>query len=216
LRTFNANWNQALYDPKDLANEGFFSLPTTYNNIQCFSGGNVLTKFPSNTFSFIIHFLASPNCKHLHQSDETNKTDGTYRFTQLHKIGNSKDLQENTPEAHMNHLIKVTGFTSMASLHEIYYKCFSCYGIHNKWQLTDDTWKIPAQYFPYCPHVTNWKTKFLHTWCFSNDLPYLALGQIVHPWHTLTLFQHLTMTSEIFRKTLQYFSKSPAALCVVP
>ena len=132
LRTFNANWNQALYDPKDLANEGFFSLSTTYNNIQCFSGGNVLTKFPSNTFSFIIHFLASPNCKHLHQSDETNKTDGTYRFTQLHKIGNSKDLQENTPEAHMNHLIKVTGFTSMASLHEIYYKCFSCYGIHNK------------------------------------------------------------------------------------
>jgi len=24
LRTFNANWNQALYDPEDLVNEGFF------------------------------------------------------------------------------------------------------------------------------------------------------------------------------------------------
>jgi len=45
--------------------------------------------------------------------------------------------------------------------------------------------------------------------CFSNDLPCLALRQIVHPGHTLTLLQHLTMTSEIFSKTLQYFSKTP-------
>jgi len=38
LRTFNANWNQALYAQKDLVNEGFFSLSTTCNNMQCFSG----------------------------------------------------------------------------------------------------------------------------------------------------------------------------------
>jgi len=69
LRTFNANWNQTLYDIKDLANEGFFSLSTTNNNIQCFSCGTILSKFPSNTSSFIIHLLASPNCKHLIQSD---------------------------------------------------------------------------------------------------------------------------------------------------
>jgi len=132
LRTFNTNWNQALYDPKAPANEAFFSLSTTYNDIHCFSGGIILTTYPSNTFSFIIYLFASPNCKHLIQSDEANNTDGTYRFTQLHKIGNSKDLQENTPEAHMNHLIKVAGFSSMTNLHEIYYKCFSCYGIRNK------------------------------------------------------------------------------------
>jgi len=45
--------------------------------------------------------------------------------------------------------------------------------------------------------------------CFNNDLPCLALGQIVHPEHTLTLLQHLTMTSEIFSKILQHFSKTP-------
>jgi len=76
--------------------------------------------------------LRFQNCKHLIQSDEVNKTDGTYRFTQLRKIVNSKDFQDNTPEAHMNYLIKVTGSTSMTNLYEIYYKCFSCYGIHNK------------------------------------------------------------------------------------
>jgi len=64
------------------------------------------------------------------------------------------------PAAHMKHLIKVTGSTSMMNLYEIYYKRFSCYGIHNKWQLTDNTCKIPAQYFLCCPHVTNRKTKF--------------------------------------------------------
>ena len=45
--------------------------------------------------------------------------------------------------------------------------------------------------------------------CFSNDLPCLVLGRSVHPGHTLTLLQHLTMTSEIFSKILQYFSKTP-------
>jgi len=32
---------------------------------------------------------------------------------------------------------------------------------------------------------------------------------MVHPRHTLTLLQHLTMTSEIFSKILQYFPKTP-------
>jgi len=81
LHTFNANWNQALYDIQDFANEGFFSLSTSDNNLQCFSCGIILTKFHSNTSNFIIHLLASPTCKHLTRSDETNKTDGTYRTT---------------------------------------------------------------------------------------------------------------------------------------
>jgi len=141
-------------------NEGFFSLSTTNNNIQCFSCGVILTKFPSNTSSIIIHLLASPNCKHLIQSDETNKTDDTYRNTQLRNIGSSKDFQETTPEIRLNHLINEAGFTSITDLHETHYKCFSCHGIQNKWQPLDDPWKIHARYFPYCPHVTNWKTKF--------------------------------------------------------
>jgi len=161
LRTFNANWNQALYDIKDLENEGFFSLSTTNNNMQCFSCGIISTKFPSNTSSFIIHLLASPNCKHLIRSEETNKTDDTYRSTQLRNIGSSKDFQETMPEARLNHLINEAGFTNIANLHETCCKCFSCHGIHNKWQFTDDPCKIHAQHFPHCPHVTNWKTKFL-------------------------------------------------------
>jgi len=105
--------------------------------------------------------LRLQNCKHLIQSDKVNKTDGTCRLTQLRKIWNSKDFQENTPAAHMNQLIKVAGSTSMTeSIIKIYYKRFSCYGIHNKWQLSDNTCKILAQYFLYCLHVTNWKTKF--------------------------------------------------------
>jgi len=144
LRTFSANWNQALYDIKALANEGFFSLSSTNNNIQCFSCGVILTKFPSNTSSFIIHLLASPNCKHLIQSDVTNKTDGTYRTTQLCHIGSSKDFQETTPEIRLNHLINEAGFTSITDLHETYYKCSSCHGIQNKRQPLDDPWKIHA------------------------------------------------------------------------
>jgi len=66
LRTFNANWNQALYDPKDLVNEGLFSLSTTYNNIQRFFCGIILTKFLSNTSSFIIHLLAFPKLQTPH------------------------------------------------------------------------------------------------------------------------------------------------------
>lgn len=233
LRTFNANWDQTLYDVKDLANEGFFSFSTTNTNIQCFSCGTILTKFPSNTASLIIHLLASPNCKHLSQSDETNKTDDTYRSTQLHKLENSKDLQKNTPKKCQNFLIKEAGFTKISNLQETYYKCFSCHGIHNEWHPTDDPCKLHARYFTYCPHVTNWKTKvfvkdilqqnqhkppkyamyyrFLQHQirCFSIELLRLDLGQLINPGNTLTLLQHLNMKSETFRKVLQYFSKTP-------
>jgi len=62
--------------------------------------------------------LRLQNCKHLTQSDQVNKTDSTYRLTQLRKIGNSKDFQDTTPEAHMNYLIKVTDSTSMTNLYK--------------------------------------------------------------------------------------------------
>jgi len=93
LRTFNANCNQALYDIKDFANEGFFSLSTNNNNVQCFSCGVIVTKFPSNTSSFITHLLASPRCKHLKQSSETNQSDGTFHTTQQTNIGESYCFQ---------------------------------------------------------------------------------------------------------------------------
>jgi len=44
---------------------------------------------------------------------------------------------------------------------------------------------------------------------FHNDLLRLELGQIINPGNTLILLQHLNMTSEIFSKILQYFSKIP-------
>jgi len=135
--------------------------------------------------------------------------------------------------AFVYHLIKKADFTSITNLHVTYYKCFSCHRIHNEWQLADDPWKIHAQYSPYCSHVTTWKTKFFAKYilqqnpdkmpryrtyhrflqqqirCFSSDVLRLELGQIVNPGNTLTLLQHLTMTSEIFSKILQYFSKTP-------
>jgi len=76
--------------------------------------------------------LRLQHCKYLIQADEVHKTDDTYPLTQLRQIVNSKDLRENTPAAHMNHLIKATGSTIMTNLYEIYYKRFSCYGTHNK------------------------------------------------------------------------------------
>jgi len=160
LRTFNANWNQALYDIQDLPNEGFFSLSTSNNNVQCFSCGVVLTKCPSNTSSFIIHLLASPGCNYITQSNETNQSDSTFRTTQQTNIGDSYCFQDTTPETRLNHKIKQAGFTRINNLHEAYYKCFSCYGIYHKWQQTDDPWKIHAQQFPCCPHATRWKNKF--------------------------------------------------------
>jgi len=122
LHTFNANWNEALYDIKDLANEGFFFSFNQQQQYPMFLMWCDPTKFLSNTSSFIIHLLASPNCKYLIKSDETNKTDGTYRSTQLRNIGTSKDFQETTPEIRLNHMIKQAGFTSITNLHETYYK----------------------------------------------------------------------------------------------
>jgi len=73
FRTFNDNWDRTSYDIKDFANEGFFSLHTTNLNIQCFSCGVIITKFPPYVSSFVIHLLASPDCKHLLLHDTTNK-----------------------------------------------------------------------------------------------------------------------------------------------
>jgi len=73
IRTYNANWDQTLFDIHDLANEGFFSLSHTSLEIQCFSCGLILTRFPSNMSIFAIHFIKSPQCIHLYEHDPINK-----------------------------------------------------------------------------------------------------------------------------------------------
>ena len=81
------------------------------------------------------------------QESESKSDDGT---------SDSTALQDTTPEL-LNHHIKQAGF---AHIDTTYFKCFSCHGTRKKWETDDDPWKIHAQHFPYCPHVTYWNTKF--------------------------------------------------------
>jgi len=232
LRTFNANWNQALYDIQDFANEGFFSLSTSNNNLQCFSCGIILTKLPSNKSSFIIHLLASPTCKHLTLSDETNKTDGTYCTTQQANTGESHDFQDTSLKKRLEHNIKQAGFTFINRVDTTFYKCFSCLGTKQSWQQTDDPWTIYAQQFPFCPHITRWKTKFFvkdilkqdtyvtqqytmyfkflkqQMRCLNIDTLRTELWQLVNPDNTFVLLQNISIYHDTFSAILQYFAKT--------
>jgi len=73
IRTYNVNWDRTLFDIHDFANEGFFSLSHTSLDIQCFSCGLILTRFPSNVSIFAIHFIKSPHCPQVNARDPTNK-----------------------------------------------------------------------------------------------------------------------------------------------
>jgi len=160
VRTFNDNWDKTLYDVKHLANEGFFSLSTTNTNIQCFSCGIIITKFPSNTPSFVLHLIASPNCKHLRSTDDISKPD---KYSHL-KILQTHPSEEHTLPAnsdiHKEFHIQAAGFTRITTSLDTYYECSSCHGTYHNWKQEQDPWKIHAQYFPYCSHVINSKSNF--------------------------------------------------------
>jgi len=109
---------------------------------------------------------------------------------------------------------------------------FSCHGIYHKWQQADDHWKIHAQYFPYCPHITYWKTKFYvkdilkqepsapqqytmdfrflkqHIHCLGIEHLRTELRQMINEDNTLALFQHISANYETLCKILQYLSKA--------
>ena len=165
LRTFNESWDWTLYDVKDFADEGFFSLSTNNTYIQCFSCGIIVTKFPPNISSFAIHLLASPNCKHLHSGDGTKKPDSHFRANILLTTAPENNPLAETSATCNELLMQTAGFTKITTIQETYYKCSSCHGIYKDWKQTDDPWKIHwpmenTKHFPYCPHVIFSKSKF--------------------------------------------------------
>jgi len=161
IRTYNANWNRTLFDIHDFANKGFFSLSNTSLDIQCFSCGIILTRFPSNVSIFAIHFIMSPDCQHLYAQEPINKP--IIRHS-------SQDLCSLTTESDIATHAKAAGFIHIKTLHDDYYKCASCHGTVHKWQSTDDPWKIHAKTFPYCPHIIKAKTKHFVKSSFKQNL----------------------------------------------
>ena len=161
IRRYNANWNRTLFDIHDFANEGFFSLSNTSLDIQCFSCGIILTRFPSNVSIFAIHFIMSPDCHHLYAQEPINKPIIRHSSQDLYSLTTESDIATNA---------KAAGFIHIKTLHDDYYKCASCHGTVHKWQSTDDPWKIHAKTFPYCPHIIKTKTKHFVKSIFKQNL----------------------------------------------
>jgi len=115
-----------------------------------------------------------------------NKTDGTYRSTQLCNIGSSMDFQETTPEARLNHLIKEAGFTSIINIHETYYKCFSCHGIQNQWHLLTTHGKYMHSIFRVAHTSQIGKLKFFLIKTSYNETPTNRLDTTYLPIFTTT------------------------------
>jgi len=128
-RTYHANWDRTLFDIHDFANEGFFSLSHTSLDIQCFSCGLILTRFPSNVSIFVIHFIASPHCLQLYDSDPVNKPilSPQPQITTLRL--NDDNFSTNA---------KTAGFIHIKNPQDDYYKCPSCHGTIQTLQSTDD------------------------------------------------------------------------------
>jgi len=113
-----------------------------------------------------------------------------------------------------------------------FYKCFSCLGTKQSWQQTDDPWTIHAQQFPFCPHITRWKTQFFvkdilkqdtyvtqqyamyfkflkqQIRCLNMDTLRTELWQLVNPDNTFVLLQNISIYHDTFSTILQYFAKT--------
>ena len=147
LRTFNDNWDRTTYDIKDFANEGFFFLHTTNLNIQCFSCGVIITRFPPYVSSFVIHLLASPDCKHLLLTDTTNKTD-----IDLHSL-QPQPILHDSESAHFQPTLETgpltPGFIKINTPLGPHYKCPACLGTQPYCQDESTLWQTHAQNFPH-------------------------------------------------------------------
>jgi len=198
FRTFNSNWNPTSFDTQDLANEGFFSLATTSHNIQCFSCGIILTKFPPHVSSFAIHLLASPECHHLRLQDPTNKS-----ITHTASIDDNSQQNEditNIANTDPEQLIKETGLTKITTLVGKYYKCSSCHGTHARWTQGEHPWKTHARHFPYCSNIISQKNKFFvkhilnktSSMTFQMTTYYCFIKQQIRIFETTTLNSELT------------------------
>ena len=221
IRTYNANWDRTLFDIHDFANEGFFSLSQNSLEIQCFSCGLTLTRFPSNVSIFAIHFLKSPQCAHLYEKDPANKPILPLKTLTL-------PLQPNDD----NHLttFKTAGFIYIKNLQEEYYKCPSCFGIIQNLRSNDDPWQTHAKSFPFCPYIIKTKSKQFVKYLFKQDEshqtystmysrnlqkqirtldPELITTTIHHKLTTKSTFEllkHLQTQHEQLLKILQYYS----------
>jgi len=229
FRTFNDNWDHTLFDVQDFANEGFFSLAITNHNFQCFSCGIILTEFPSHTPSFILHLLASPDCKHLRSRDDLNKTDVAIQNAILPTDSHAEHTSSEAIETDKERYIQSAGFTKITTL-DTYYKCLSCHGTHPKWKEGEDPWKTHAKNFPYCTYVINHKTKFFVTEilkqnihssiqtttcyrylknqirCFSPEILRMDLTQLLNAGSTFELLKNLETQHDIFNKILRFYS----------
>ena len=221
IRTYNANWNRILFDKHDFADEGFFSLSNTSLDVQCFSCGLILTRFPSNVSIFVIHFIMSPDCQHLYAQDPINKPILRQSSQDLHSLPTDSDIATH---------VKAAGFIHIKTLHNDYYKCPSCHGTIHKWQATDDPWKIHAKTFPFCPHIIKTKTKyfvksvfklnlhhqpqttmyyrFLQTQirALNFDLMILETQQMLTSKSTCEILSFLQIQHDRFMRILQYYS----------
>ena len=163
IRTYNANWDQTLFDIHDLANEGFFSLSHTSLEIQCFSCGLILTRFSSNVSIFAIHFIRSSHCLHLYEHDPTNKPILPLKAPHLPLPPNDDNFLTN---------VKTAGFIHIKSLQDEYYKCPSCFGRIQNLPSSDDPWIIHAKRFPFCSYIIQTKSKHFVKSLFNQEQPH--------------------------------------------
>ena len=191
IRTYNANWDQTLFDIHDLANEGFFSLSHTSSEIQCFSCGLILTRFPSNVSIFAIHFIKSPHCIQLYEHDPVNKPI-------LPPKAPNFPLQPNDNNFLTN--VKTAGFIHIKSLQDEYYKCPSYLGIVQNLPSIDDPWKIHAKHFPFCPYIIQTKSKHFVKSLFNQDQPH----QTQSTMYSRNLQNQIrTLNSDLITSTVQ-------------
>jgi len=228
LRTFNDNWDRTTYDIKDFANEGFFFLHTTNLNIQCFSCGVIITRFPPYVSSFVIHLLASPDCKHLLLTDTTNKTD-----IDLHSL-QPQPILHDSESAHFQPTLETgpltPGFIKINTPLGPHYKCPACLGTQPYCQDESTLWQTHAQNFPHCNRLISRKTKFFvkqvlgkttqstihpNTYyryiknqirVFNPELLHIELTRLLNAGSTFQLLQNLDIYQDIFIKLLRIYS----------
>jgi len=226
----NKNWDQSLYDVTDLAKNEFFSLSKINTHIQCFSCGIIITKFLPSVPIFLFHWLASPDCKHLHLRDDTNVPDQQSQSKTLHTGTLTNNILEVPPATHNEFLMQEAGFTRISTLRIPLYICPSCQGQYEAWTKLVDPWKFHAQHFPYCLHVINFKTPSYILTClkqhkhstvprqqynhfFQRHLQYLnpeTFGEdLLHVFNVETfhdLLQNLTKHHETFMHVLHCYA----------
>ena len=178
--------------------------------------------------SFVIHLLASPDCKHLLSNDTTNKTD-----TEPHSLhpqptlhGSEPVHSQSPPETGPLH----PGFIKINTPLGPYYKCPTCLGTQSYCQNESSVWQTHAQNFPHCNRLISSKTKFFvkqvlskttqstihpNTYyryiknqirIFNLELLQTELTRLLNAGSTFQLLQHLETYQDIFTKLLQIYS----------